>query len=309
MSTLHPRIKRLRWQVGGVIALLLSLPFALVPRSIAFSLGSFMGKLAFRLLPRTRRTTMRNIENSLFYLRQQPGWQEQGSAEEIARQTFANLGRTFMEVLKLYYGLGKTLLHGVEISGLEHYKSAHAKGKGIIFITGHCGNWELMALSFGLRYGGVSVVARRQEDTRFNAFLEKLRLNYGNRVIYADGAARRILFHLRQEGNIGILMDKAMLPTEGIQADFLGRAAWTTPMPAILAEKTGAPLHTIFMHRTATGHMIEISPEIPLIRNADGSCDQQAVTAHLNELISQEIARHPTEWLWMYRRWKRAAEA
>ncbi|RNC67362.1 MAG: lipid A biosynthesis acyltransferase [Desulfuromonadales bacterium] len=300
--SLKDRIRQLKWHLGLACFVLLSLPVALLPRRLAVGLGGAVGRLAYLLLGRMRRTTVDNIRSALPYLQAMPGWDRaHGSPEEIAVRTFANLGRTAVEVIKLHYGLGDSLVEQVEWRGVEHYRKAKEQGKGVLFITGHFDNWELAALSFGTHLDGVAVVARRQKYAPLTEFLERLRKRFGNSLIYADGAARNIFFRLRKNETIGVLMDQAVQPNEGAIVEFFGRGAWTTTMPALIAAKTGAVLLPAFSHREGNRHVVDFYPEIL----PDPAGDPIATTRLLNRCIEEQIARHPDQWLWVYRRWKR----
>jgi len=295
-------LRQLKWHLGLVAFILASLPVALLPIRVAVALGGATGRLAYLLLGGARRTAVENIRSSLPHLQALPGWVPgHGSPEEIARRSFANIGRTAVEVIKLFFGLGDGLIERVEWRGLEHYRQAKEQGKGVLFITGHFDNWELAALSFGLRHGGMAVVARRQKYDPLTAFLERLRNRFGNSLIYADGAARNIFFRLRKNETIGVLMDQAVQPQEGAVVEFSGRGAWTTTMPALIATKTGAALLPAFSHREGDRHVVEFHPAVTPA--PDG--DPIATTRLLNHCIEEQIARYPDQWLWVYRRWKR----
>lgn len=298
-------VKRMKWQAGVAAFIMFSLPVVLLPRRVAVKLGELTGILFFHLFRRERLRSIENIQDSLSYFERKGGLNPvHGSPYAIARQTFAHYGKSLVEVLKLYYGFGGGIIDNVEIRGLEHYRKACERDKGVIFITGHCGNWELMALAFGARHAPVSVVAKRQSNHFFNSAVEKLRSNFRNGVIYADGAARKVFYELREKGIVGILLDKVVKPQEGAMVDFLGRQAWTPTMPAIIADKTGVPLVPIFIHREGDGHVITISPEVQLSKDDTGKTDPVAVTQELTSYIENYIHMHPNEWMWMYKRWK-----
>ena len=295
-------VRAAKWRLGLVLFALVSIPVLLLPRRLAVGLGAVGGRLAFHLLGKVRRKTVEHIRIALPALSAVEGWRSSaGTPEEIARRTFANIGRTAVEIIKLYFGQGKGLVERTELRGLEHYRRAKERGKGIIFITGHCDNWEVVAHAFGTHAEGTAVVARRQKFEPLTLFLERLRNRHGNSVIYADGAARQIFFRLRKNGVIGLLMDQAVPFHEGELVEFLGRKAWTTTMPALLAAKTGAAMIPGFGHREGDRHVVEFFPEIA----PDPSGDPIATTRLLNRAIEQYIARHPDQWLWVYNRWKR----
>ena len=216
-----------------------------------------------------------------------------------------NFGRSFVEVTKIYYRLADKIISDIEIIGEDNYQKARAKNKGIIFISGHCGNWELLATAFGVRISPAAGVARAQNNPYLNSLLEKARYRYGNRIIYKKGALKGILSELKKNRTVSILMDQAVIKEEGFIIDFLGRGAWTTKMPALLARKTGAPVLSAFIHRSNGRHVITINPEIELSHDEDTEKAVIEDTKKLTGLIEDYIKQHPTEWLWIHRRWKR----
>jgi KDO2-lipid IV(A) lauroyltransferase len=133
--------------------------------------------------------------------------------------------------------------------------------------------------------------------------LEKVRRTFGNEVIYKKGAARSILAVLREQGVVGVLMDVSVKPLDGILTDFLGRPAWTGTLPVNICKKTGVPLLPVFIHREGDRHVIDFHP--PVVVEGD---NVDMSTRKLSQVIEEYIAQYPDEWLWIYRRWKRAAD-
>jgi Kdo2-lipid IVA lauroyltransferase/acyltransferase len=100
-------------------------------------------------------------------------------------------------------------------------------------------------------------------------------------------------------------MDQAVIPEEGYVLDFLGRGAWTIKTPALIARKTEAAAMPVFMHRHAGGHTITLYPQVELSGNNDRETAVKEDTAKFSGYIENYIKEHPTEWLWIHRRWKR----
>lgn len=230
------------------------------------------------------------------------------SPEAVAKESFINLGKSMAELAKIYYGFGDRIFDHIEVVGKEHFQKALGKGKGILMIGGHCGSWELAALTFGVKVRHGSGVARKQDNPYLNRMLEKVRLRYGNELIYKKGAIKRILSIMKKNGVVGILMDQAVLKDEGCLIDFLGRKAWTTKSTALIARKTGAAVLPAFIHRQGKGHVLTIHPEVPLCEEADAEKAVELDTAAYNATIERYVREHPDEWLWMHRRWKRASQ-
>jgi len=127
---------------------------------------------------------------------------------------------------------------------------------------------------------------------------------YGNKVIYRDNGVREMLVSLKENGIIGILPDQVVLPPHGILVDFFGSPCWTTVMPAKLALKTGAPLLPFFIHRENGRNIVTIYP--PLELAGEGSDEERILdgTIKMNRAIEEHVLQFPTQWNWLYRRWK-----
>ncbi len=303
-------VQRVLWLLEIAVVVTLSFPLAVLPYKSALKAGKVLGLVLFHVWGERRKIAVGNIEKSIRTgaLPASGLLSPTEAAARIARESFINFGQSFAEVVKIYYGFGDFLVHSVLVRGDEHFSKAKAKGLGVIIITGHCGNWELMALAFGIKVAPASVVARVQDNPYINRMIEKVRARYGNSVIYKKGALKGILSCLKKEGVVGILMDQAVIKDEGFIVDFLGRGAWTTRMPALIARKTGAPVIPVFINREGAAHVITIYPEVQL-RREDGVEALKEDTQLLSNYVDECIRQHPTEWLWIHRRWKRVYES
>jgi KDO2-lipid IV(A) lauroyltransferase len=270
--------------------------------------GELLGLLLFYAWGSRRRIAIDNIEKSEVKpapLRGARPGSQKSEVRSIARETFKNLGKSLVEIIKIFYGLGKKIIDSVDIEGIENFNQAKSKGKGVLFLTGHCGNWELMAIATSVKLLSTAIVARPINNPYINKFIQNVRQRYGNRVIYKQRALKPIIQILRNNGCVGILMDQAVIPDEGYVIDFLGRDAWTTKMPSLIARKTGAAVLPVFIHRTDGGHRIKIYPEIELPGSNNREDAVKEDTVKFSGFIEKYIREHPAEWLWIHRRWKR----
>jgi KDO2-lipid IV(A) lauroyltransferase len=294
-------MKKAVWIVEVVIVIVLSIPLAILPLGLALRVGDVLGLLLFHVWGSRRRIAIDNLSKCVSagaILITEP-------AETIIRKNFINLGRSFIEVVKIYYGLGEKIIQSVGVEGIEHFKTAQSKGKGILILSGHCGNWELLALALSSKISSGSGIARPINNPYLNKIVERVRRKYGNEVIYKKGALKPIMKKLKNNECVGILMDQAVIPEEGYVLDFLGRGAWTIKTPALIARKTGAAAMPVFMHRHEGGHTITLYPQVELSGNNDRETAVKEDTAKFSSYIENYIKEHPTEWLWIHRRWKR----
>lgn len=298
-------MKRLIWLIQACGLLLVVLPVALMPYRFACAFGQGLGMAVHMLWSSRRRIAIDNIRRAI----DNGALPASLDAEQAVRDFFRQLGRSVAELIKIYCGLGRHILDGVRIEGKEHFDEAKRSGRGILFITGHCGNWEIMALVTGLRCEPASVVARAQNNPYLNQMIAWVRARYGNHIIYKQGALKAILAELRHNRIVGILMDQAVFENEGVLIEFLGRPAWTTKMPALIGRKTGAAMLSAFIHREGDEQVIRFSPPFYLDGGSgEGEAALIADTQRLSRHIEDHIRAYPSEWLWIHRRWKRTGE-
>ena len=294
-------MKKIKWLLEAGAVLVLAFPFAILPMTLALKAGELLGFVFYVLWGSRRKIAIDNVEKAV----EAGGLKIDVSPSRVVRKSFMNLGRSLVEIIKIYFGFGRRLIDSIEVVGFDNYLRAKEKGKGILFITGHCGNWELTALGFGVRVAPLAVIARAQNNPYMNKLVEKTRARYGNRIIYKQGALMAILSVLRNNGMVGVLMDQAVLPEEGYIIDFLGRRAWTMKIPAIIARKRGAAVIPAFIHREGNRYIGTLYPEVPLSQEKDEEKALIEDTKKFSSYIENYIREHPAEWLWIHRRWKR----
>jgi len=302
-------MKTIIWAIQAACFYLFTLLFALLPERLAGPAGRLIGKISALAIRKRHDTAIDNLSQALPVMTKRTEWDfPLQTPEEIADVMFSHLGMSLVETCRLYHGRGEEVIDRVEVRGAEHLEAAKSRGKGVVVLTGHCGNWELAALALARHFNStMSVVARRQNNPWLNRMVEKMRLRYDNMIIYKDNAFRNMLAVIRKNGIIGLLVDQAVFPEEGALVDFLGRKAWASKAPVLLARKSGTAIVPAFIHREADHHVIDIYPE--LIFSGDKS--EEAVAADVQKyssVIEGFIVRHPVDWYWVHRRWKRAGE-
>ena len=302
-------MKQIFWAVQAALFYIMTLFAALLPASFAYRAGALAGRMIPLLLPKRRAIVFENISLALPFMQNHPLWTSAGiSAEEITKETFANLGRSLMELCRLFHGRGEDIFARIEFRGLEHFEAALARGKGVVILTGHCGNWELLALAISLHTNGpMAVVARRQNNPYLNRMVERMRMRYNSSVIYKQGALRGMLSVFKKGGTIGLVTDQAVFPEEGALIDVLGRKAWASKAPAIIAKKCGASFLPSFIHREEERFVFTIHPAHRF--SGDMSEEGLRVEAQaLSRYVEDFIVAHPSQWYWLHRRWKRAGD-
>ena len=274
-------------------------PFYLLPHKTALRGGELIGKLLFRLLPSRREIGLKNLRIAF------GDELSDEKREEILRTTFTNLGKTMVETLRMPKISREELLEKVEIVGEEHCQAAMAKGRGLIYLTGHMGCWEFSSHAYSAAGYRANTVMRPLDNPFLNDEICKRRMMFGNKLIYRGNGLKQILSALKKGERVGILMDQNTLRSKGIFVDFFGKPACTIPVIAIVALRYNVPVVPGFIVRTGFDtHRLVFGPEIEIERSGDRQKDIAANTAKFNTIIEDVIRQYPDQWFWIHNRWK-----
>jgi KDO2-lipid IV(A) lauroyltransferase len=281
-------------------ALLVALPvLRLLPHRLALALGALLGSLAWLVVGKERRRALEGL---------QVAFPDESDAfrRKVGRSSFANLGRAALELFVVdRIPLRERVV--LDAASEKLLRDAHAEGHGVVLVSAHIGNWELLARRLSLLGFPSAIVAREAQDPRLTALLQSARSAGGVRVIWRGmpRAPLEMLRLLREGGMLGILIDQ----DTGVQGQFVpffGKPAFTPRAAGDFAVRTGAPVVFGCVHRVAkTLHQVVLR-RVDVPRTGDREADSLAITAAATRAIEDEIRRRPDEWVWMHRRWRTA---
>jgi KDO2-lipid IV(A) lauroyltransferase len=282
------------WLVVGVARFLGSLP-----RGLARLFSALLATAIFRLHGRLRHVGVRNLSLAFPDLSSE-------EKEKILRGVYRHLGWQLVEFCRMTRYTPDSLRNWVRTEGLDRYLAAQARGKGVMVITGHLGAWELSSFYHALMGYPMSMVIRRLDNRRLDAFVNGIRCMYGNQVIHKDDFGRGLLMAMRKGETVGILMDTNMTPPQGAFVDFFGTPACTGTGLAHIARKTGAAVLPGFMfwESAEKKYVLHFGEEVQIPHTDDVAADILEGTQRCTAAIEQWIRRYPDQWLWIHRRWK-----
>jgi KDO2-lipid IV(A) lauroyltransferase len=269
----------------------------ILPDAVARAIGTCIG-LCFYAIDRGHRRLAVAQLRAAFPVR------SPSECRGIARATFAHFGRLLVAVLRFSTLTPDEIRACVDVEGEERVVAALAKGKGAIVFSGHFGFWEIQGLVQALVLQPMSVLARPLDNPYLHDLLERMRRATGNRVIYRQGAIRRVLRALSANECVAILIDQHIATIDAVKVDFFNRPAATTTALATLALRTGAPLVPAFALPISGGRyrlVYEHPVELPA---SDCPDPVREVTQRCTDVLEMYVRRHPHLWLWMHRRWR-----
>ena len=268
------------------------------PRAWTAKMADSFGRMLFFFDKKHRDIAIGNLTYAL-------GCQKQPrEIKQIARQVFINLVQVVFEIgWSLQLNKSHFSEH-FEIDGYHHIKNAYEKGRGVLALTAHFGNWELLTIIAEMIQFPLNIVVRPLDFKPLDHFIFNLRTRYGGKIIPKQRSFRTIIKCLNRGEIVALLMDQNVDWYEGVFVDFMGHRACTNKGLALLALKTGAPVIPVFMIRGKKGFRAEFGPEIPTLKIGDKQKDIEMNTQEYNRVIENVIRRYPEQWFWIHQRWK-----
>lgn len=252
----------------------------------------------YSLLPRLRKTAEFNLRIAF------PDWNEH-QRKAVIRGMLRNLGWMAAEFARFPKYTKQNIERIVVLDGHESFLEGQRRGKGVLYLTGHIGAWELSSFAHALYGYPLHYMSRPIENRRINALVNSYRCLSGNQPIFKNESARVTLKVLKEAGTIGVLADQNTMPQEAVFVDFFSKAASTTTGIARLALHTDAAVvpgyavwdESLGKYKLCFQHSVE------LIRTGDSERDILENTRKFTKVLEDIIRKYPEQWVWVHGRW------
>lgn len=269
-----------------------------LPRGVARSIAAALVRFLYALLPRLRKTAEVNLRIAF------PDWSE-SQRKAVVRSMLRNLGWMAAEFARFPKYTRENIEQIVVLDGHENFLEGQRRGKGVVYLTGHIGAWELSSFAHALYGFPLHYMARPIENRRIDALVNSYRCLSGNQPIFKNESARVTLKVLKDAGTIGILADQNTMPEEAVFVDFFGKAASATTGIARLALHTDAtvvPGYAVWDEALGK-YRLHFEPPVELIRTGDAERDILESTEKFAKVVEDIIRRYPEQWVWVHGRW------
>ncbi len=268
-----------------------------LPIPVATFFSDLLGLLWFKIDKRHRRVTLDNIEKSL-------GELTPFQVTLLGKQVFKNIASIIFEVAWSYGLDRKTFLSHYTVKGIEHVEKAQAKGRGVMVIAAHLGNFELNIHAIeGSKMKGYGIY-RKMDFAPLERLILDIRQRFGYTMVPIRGASKKLDTILAEGGVVGTLLDQSVDWYKGAFVDFFGRPACTNNGLAVLAMRTKTAVVPMCCMRKDRKFFIEFSPEIPLEETGDRIKDIENNTQNYTTAIESMVRKYPDQYFWVHNRWK-----
>jgi len=271
----------------------------LLPRSVARFCSNIIGLAWFKADKRHKNIALKNISNA---------YKEELSPAQVSslcKQVFKNTVHMIFDIAWAFRMEQEELLKHYTIKGYENLKDALQKGRGVLLLAGHMGNFELLVAGFGndpdfTMYGAY----RRFDFQPLERLMLEERQRFGTVMIPLSGAAKKIDAVLRNKDAVGTLLDQNADWYNGVFVDFFGRSACTNKGLAILAMRTRARVVPMYIAKINNKYVVEFLPQIPLQSTGDTIKDIENNTQNYTLAIESMVRKYPDQYFWIHNRWK-----
>lgn len=276
--------------------------FRFLPLPIAFRVGELIGWLLYTCDRAHRRAGLINLALA---------FPEKSEAERraILRQSMLNLGRLLAEFCHLSEVTKDNIDERVQLANPEQWRALvnTCKESGALILTGHFGNWELLAHAHACYGFPVHIIHRRLRNPLIDNLIVQERERCGNKVIRKTTAGIEVFRAIRQKAFVVAAVDQNASGRMGVFVPFFSRLASTSSGLAGLALASGVPVVPAFLVREQNSwrHRIEILPPVEPVRTGDQETDLRETTAKFTAVFQQIVEQYPDHWLWIHKRWKR----
>jgi KDO2-lipid IV(A) lauroyltransferase len=269
-----------------------------LPRNVARSLASSVARALYALSPKLQKTAEFNLRLAF------PEWTAARRAEVI-RDMARNLGWMAAEFARLPNYSKENIGDLVVLDGHENFLAGHNRGKGVLYLTGHIGAWELSSFAHALYGYPLHYMARPLDNGKLDVLVNRYRSLSGNRPIFKNESARVTLKVLKDAGTVGILADQNTMPEEGAFVDFFGTPACTTTGLARVALHTGAAVVPGYAYwdEALKKYRLRFEPPVELTRTGDSERDILENTQKFTKVLEEIIRKYPEQWVWIHARW------
>lgn len=304
-SLIHPSFKeirkisfkdRLQYRLEYLLLRPLVEFFSLLPRHFGLTVGKIVGRLLGTILFSRTHIAQGNLRASLPELCQE-------GIHKIAQGCWENFGMNLVEFSKIRQMSKEDFFSFVTVKGLDYLENSYREGRGAIVLTAHYGSWELAAQLFPFSGFRTAAIARRIKNPYVNDFVNRVRQTNGSQILLARNAFRESVRYLKNGKLLAMLIDQKIIEG-GIQAPFLGRPAYTTSLPAILAFRYSVPIHPTHCWREGEKIVVHIAPPMDFSDLFQKENKIYEATLRMNRVIEDWVKERPEMWFWVHNRWK-----
>ncbi|HPR55104.1 MAG TPA: hypothetical protein PLV84_08230 [Deltaproteobacteria bacterium] len=229
-------------------------------------------------------------------------------ARLLTLKVFMNQAEILVDAIRYAYLSDEEIRARVVVEGKEHLHEALASGRGLMMITGHIGNWEILSHLPRLLPVRFCVMADRRKDPRLEAIVDDIRSRSGATILPPTGKALMLIRELRKGNTIGVVVDGRGEEKDGLSCDVFGMPAPTNPAPAFIAIKGNALVLPVAAVKVRGTYHVTFSSPVDAASCGTGEEAVRDLSASMQSWVESVVRENPHQWFWLYSRWVKRAD-
>ncbi len=279
----------------SILLKIIAATVSMLGENAAKKLGIGIGLFWFYFLRIRRKVVFENLNKTMAT--------QKADHYRIARNAYCHFGLSAVEFLRMSTMTAESISSLVDVSGMKNYEEAYARNKGVIVVTAHIGNFDLLAASQTALGIPLALVSKNLHSNGMNRFWMNSRQKFGIQIFSDKGNAKKMLRHLKNGMTLALTADQRTKKERGgVVIPFMGCPAMTGTAPAVLSAISGAPIVPVHIERQSNGRhkaFIEKLIEPPMSKKTE-NCVQ--VMSKLNVIIEKWVRNAPEQYMWLHRR-------
>jgi len=272
--------------------------FRFLPHEGGLFLGRWLGRMGYLLARRRRRMALDNLEKAFGREKTPDG------IRRIARRSFEHLGMNVTEYFRFFHLDEALFWRMVRFEGEENLKKVLEEGRGVLALSAHMGNWELISLGLARKGYPVAVISKIPGSRQVGRFWIGSRERAGIRILRGRRLLGEGIRYLKEGGILGFVLDQNARRSEGVFVPFFGREACTLRSLAVLARRTRVPVVPVFTYREGRNHRVVFEKPLDQEITTDLEGDVLRWTGAYTAWTEKVIRLHPEQWTWLHQRWR-----
>lgn len=280
----------------------------LLPLAARIKVISLLLRGVALMMPQQVRVAHRNLEQAF------PGQPER--QRQILNASYGSLARLIVDVLRTHTLDREWVREHVDSSGVpelvERVRREHP-GRGVLYLGGHLGSFELQIFVWGYFCEPSGVIVRQFKMRRIGEWWKQVRQSSGHEVIFRGGAMKKMVAMLCNGQSCALPFDQNITRDKAVFVDWFGRPAATTRAVGLTLLASGSPVVMASMDYLGNDRYKVFAEQIPVHDILDDSAlsEEQKIyqlTVRASEAYQRHIMRTPEAWFWMHRRWRTTPE-
>ena len=266
-----------------------------IPYPAALTLGRSIGAIIWAFMPMRRRIVKIQM-SSAFGMGME-------NLRRLVLKVFMNQGVILVDMVRYAFLSDDQIRKTIVVEGKEHLDEARATGRGLMLITGHIGNWEILSHLSRLLGIEFCVMADVRKDARLESVADGIRARSGATILPPKGKALMLIRELKKGRTIGMVVDKRGKPKGGLYCTVFGMPAVTNPAPAFIAIRGNALVLPVYVVKRNGAYHICFSRAVDTAGFGEGKEGIQALSDFMQSWVASVVRQYPDQWFWLYSRW------